>query len=321
MPKIYLSNNKAIPLYGNLLKLEQDKLFHEEHIKKLAHPADILAEKLGDLKKKLEAMTCHICDEPITDERISSIASYILEIDSFYDSLFLIIKCLTKPNTTVVDNKDVTIWLRSIKSKCYNDFIGATNERHKIFRDISNKIKHSHMSISPLTIRNHNNIEVHGFYIKTITGEKDQRGPDPEIHRSYNGYATAFSYNHFILCSIECIFHYLEYLNKCLLNNNLTKEHKENNLLGIVENNLLGIVLSCEKITHTFFPDEYSKPYIFIKHQNNSDILISYPYKYRSEKNEIFEKIYGINWHVGCNRRTSSSHEILPYIRLTKRQA
>lgn len=308
MPEIYLTS-KGIPLYGNLLELKPDQLFHEKHINKLAHPADILSDKLSSLNRKLKSMVDHLHDEPIRDEKISSISNYILEIDSFYDSLFLIIKCLTEPKG--IDNQDVTIWLKSIKSQHYNYFIGATKKNHELFRNISNKIKHDHVGISTLTIHNHKNIEVHGFYIRSITGENDQRGPDPKIHPSYEGCATAFSYNHFILHSVGCIFHYLEYLNKSFFKAKPKNEYKESNSLDIVS--------SCENIADSFFPDEYSKPYAFIKRQNNGRILINYPYRYKSSKKEMFQKIHGVNGYLEFNQRTSSSHAILPYLPLIKR--
>jgi len=308
MFEIYLGKN-GIPLYGNLLELKPDQVFHEKHTNKLAHPADILSDKLGNLNRRLKSMVDHQYDEPISDYKTTSISNYILEIDAFYDSLFLIIKCLTKPEG--IDNQDVTIWLKSIKSQIYTSFVGATNQNHKLFRDMSNKIKHDHVNISTLTIHNHKNIMVPGFFIQSITGENDQRGPDPKIHTPYNGSKTAFSYNHFILHGTGCIFYNLYHLNKIFFNTKTKADHREYNALYIAE--------ICEKIGHDFFPDEYSRPYAFVKRQTDGRILFKYPYRYKNRK-EQFQNIHQVSGHLNFNQRTGSSHGILPYFPLLKRQ-
>lgn len=299
------------PLYGNLLALKSDQLFHERHVIKLAHPADILSEKLGTLNRKLALVDNHRNDKPVAYDKKDSICNYILEIDSFYDSLFLIIKCLTEPSGT--DNKDVTKWLTSINSRHSQNFIGATKQNHQLFRSMSNKIKHDHVGISTLTVDNHKNIPVHGFYIRSIVGEDDQRGPDPEIHRPYKDCVTAFSYNHFILYSVGCIFHYLEHLNKTLFNTKPKIKYQERNSFGILS--------ACNSIAHDFFPDEYSRPYAFVKKNHDDDrILFKYPYRYRKSSNgELFQNIYRVYCHLEHNQRTSTFHGIMPYLPLIKR--
>jgi len=308
MFEIYLTKN-GIPLYGNLLELEPDQLFHEKHSNKLAHPADILSDKLSNLNGRLKTMVHHQHDEPISDNKTSSISDYILEINSFYDSLFLIIKCLTKPDGT--DNQDVKIWLKSIKAQSYTDFVSSTNKNHNLFRNISNKVKHGHVGISTLTVYNHKNIMVHGFYIRSITGENDQRGPDPEIHMPYKGCKTAFSYNHFILHSVGCIFYYLHHLNKILFKTKPKNDHKEESALNIVA--------TCEHIAHAFFPDEYSRPYAFVKRQDDGRILFKYPYRYSGNK-ELFQNIHRVNAYLAFNQRTGSSNGIMPYLPLINRK-
>jgi hypothetical protein len=312
MIEFYFAKN-GIPLYGNLLQLPPEQLFHEKHANKLAHPADILSDKLGGLNKKLNAIVNHQGDEPVSDDKTTSISNYILELDSFYDSLFLIIKCLTKPEE--IDNQDVTIWLKSINSQNYTNFVAATRQNHNLFRDMSNKIKHDHVGISILTVHNHKNIMVHGFYIRSITGENDQRGPDSKIHTPYKGYKsckTAFSYNHFILNSVGCVFYYLHHLNKILFKTKPIGDYQENNVLDIIT--------TCENIPHNFFPDEYSKPYAFVKRQDDNRILFKYPYRYKNNKKELFQEIYGVNGYLEFNQRTGSSHGIIPYLPLIKRQ-
>jgi hypothetical protein len=302
--------NKGIQLYSNLINLENSKLFHNAHANILPHPADILLERLRSLHSKLEDIKKCDCDASLNNKIQESVFSYILEIDRFYDSLFLIIKCLAEPQGD--DNKDVTIWLRAIKSKEYNDFVGPTSSRHKVFRDVSNKIKHGHVAISRLTIENHNHDIVNGFCVTGVIGENDLRGPDHDIHKLYYGCATAFSYNHFILYSVGCLCVYMYHLNKVLFKKQSQVKHNNNYLFNIIQ--------LCQDIPHKFFPDEYSRPYAFLKKQNDGRILVKFPYRYKANKKEIFQNIYRVLGHVYYNERTSTANGKLPYLQLTGRR-
>jgi hypothetical protein len=304
----YIDNeNKGIQLYSNLIKLDNNKLFHNNI---LPHPADILFERIRSLYAKLQDIKKCNCSTSFSNEIQSSIFNYILEVDCFYDSLFLIIKCLTEPQGD--DNKDVTIWLRTIKSKEYNDFVGPTHSYHKIFRDISNKIKHGHVSISTLTVENHKHDMTNGFCITGVIGENDLRGSDHDIHKLYYGCSTAFSYNHFILYSIGCLFIYIYYLNKILFKKQSQVKHNNNYLLNIIQ--------LCQDIPCNFFPDEYNRPYTFLKKQNDGRILVKFPYRYKANKKEIFQNIHSVSAHMGFNERTCTSHAKIPYFQLTRQR-
>ncbi len=196
------SEKNAFPLLRNLLDADSSRLFHEQHEIKQAHPADILTDKLLYLNVKFQTFWKNSSletqwDNSKNNPKGDSISDYILELDSFYDSLFLIIKCFEPPREQ--DNKDATRWLKGIKSVRNQKFLDSTSQSQKLFRDMANKLKHGHVSISMLTISNHKNIPVDGFYIQSIVGPNDQRGPDPDIHQLYRGAATAISYNHFAL--------------------------------------------------------------------------------------------------------------------------
>lgn len=220
-----------------------------------------------------------------------------------------IIKRLTSPQGE--DNKDITIWLKAIRSQVYTEFSGRTKAAHKIFRDISNKIKHGHVSIKTLTVENHSREDVRGFYVCSIIGDNDLRGPDNDIHKPYYGCATAFSYNHFILYSIGCIFEYTNHLNKILFKKQSTSKRINNDITKI---------LLCQNLQHAFFPDEYSKPYAFIKEQKDGRIILKYPHRYKPTKKEVFQNIYSVKSAMDFNQRTCSSHAKLPYLQLTRKR-
>jgi len=309
MTEAYLSKENGLSLYDNLLDLSPDYLFHEKHPEKLPHPADILNEKINKLSKKIKPLISDQ-DNAKHQEKSELISSYILELDSFYDSLFLIIKCLTRPQET--NNKDTIKLLKSINPEHYKRFIGATKNLHNSFRVISNKIKHDHVNISTLTIRNHNNRVVHGFYIQSSTGENDLRGPGTMIHESYFGCRTAFSYNHFLLQSIGCIFTYLDQLNKTLFKVRSKTKYDQSELLTIFNN--------CKIIPYDFFPDEYSRPFARIKDTMDGRTFFEYPYIYKNLRKESFENIYEVKAHLEINPRTGQSNKTIPYLPLINRR-
>lgn len=302
---MYITKENGINLYNNLLELSNDQLFNEKYSNRLPHPADILNEKLKSLSQKLKLMLNHENDGS-GDDKATSISNYILDVDRFYDSLFLIIKCLTMPQGE--ENKDVIIWLRSIKSQIYNDFVGPTDQKHKLFRDISNKIKHDHVGISFVAIENQKNVTINGFYILSTVGDEDQRGPDPNIHEQYHGIQTAFSYNHFILNSIGCIFYYLYHLNKLLFKKQSKTKNKQDHAYEIAS--------ICKNISHDFFPDEYRKPYSLIKEEKDGKILLTHPYRYKGNKKDFGE--LKVSAYIEVNERTNKARKILPYFQNKK---
>ncbi|MER0170686.1 MAG: hypothetical protein DU489_08805 [Nitrosomonas sp.] len=308
----YFSEKNAFPLLKNLLDADPSRLFHEQHEIKQAHPADILTEKLNRINAKFQTFWKNRsletqCGDSKNDPKIESISDYILELDSFYDSLFLIIKCFEFPQGQ--DNKDAIKWLQGKKSNIYHNFLGSTKQSQKLFRDIANKLKHDHVSISILTVHNHKNIPVDGFYIQSIVGPNDQRGPDPDIHKPYKRSATAMSYNHFALHSIGCLFLHLDKLNKSLFPKNSSNIFEQSAAAR-------GIIFTCEFIEHDFYPDEYEKPFIGIKRVDADKVSLIYPHRYKKSANEFFDKINRVNAPRKFNQRTDSSNGIIPYLPL-----
>lgn len=138
-----------------------------------------------------------------------AIFNYVLELDSFYERLLLIIKCLTPLGKE--DNNDVTKWLKDNNNYQYTQFKDATAKSHNLIRKAANGIKHDTSAVDYLTINNHDDIEIKGFYFSNIVGEDELIGPAPEIQETYKGSSTAFSYDYFIRYTggfvASCIYH------------------------------------------------------------------------------------------------------------------
>jgi hypothetical protein len=305
--KFTVNDSQGIYLYSNLVNADKVRLFHEAHSEILAHPADILRDKTASIFKSIRLLTEHLADRKAGDDTLKDLTKDLaLRLDSFYDSLFLIIKCFSKPGGT--PNKDVTRWLKERRESYYVSFIGATNEPHKKHRDIANKIKHDHTEISIIDLVNHKNKPVLGFFIQAIVGENDRRGPDPTIHRMHRGIVnTAFSYNHYLLGVGGHILHLLHHLNKSIFEKRPEKHEPFPELLGIMH------LLS--KMEHEFFPDEFLTPYADIKARDGV-IQIEYPQKYKKRAGENFDAIFSTNASLDINSRTNQSNRVIPYLQL-----
>lgn len=308
--KYIYSESKGLSLYSNLIDADGAILYHEKHENILAHPADIFRDKINALASRFKSLTEITEPNPFEEKNIKHTKDFILGMDEFYDSLILVIKCFTKP--TQPDNKDVPSWLKSQKSPIYTTFAGATKRDHDIFRKMANKIKHDHVSIGFTKLRNHNRREVYGFYVERAIGVDGLRGPDPEIHKKYKQTIhTAFSYNHFILYSVGCIFHYIHWLNKSIFDKKSQNHHPFSPLSSI---------LSLANNTEIqFFPDEFVRPFSKIEH-HNEEYKIEYPYRYPKKLREDFDEIKSYSSPLLFNQRTNRSHSALPYMQLIYKQ-
>ena len=306
--------NNTSDIYGNLFDLNDDQWNVNKSKYLHPHPADILRAKVTDLGRYLEQLYEKINDEIVYDDmRIELIKNYILALNSLYDSFFLIIKSLTPAN--IEDNKDAHQWLKILKPKAYISFVGSTKLQHQIIRKISNKLKHDHANIILMKLINHNKKTVYGFYVNSVIGEDDLNGPDTEIHLNYkkisNHCSTAFSFNHFLLYSLNSIIHFLEKLNVALFNSKKNKKH------AFLEYSKL--IKLASKLEHEFYPDEYSRSYLNIKPQDNGFALMK-TYRYKKTKGEDVDRIYSSSPYLFFNQRTSSSHTKFPYLQLLKRK-
>lgn len=315
MLKYKITEKTGVNFYSNLIEASSDQLYSEKHSIILPHPADIIREKIDSLEKSLRRLHKSIADKKTApdsssnndNEIIQNTKDFIISFDGFYDSTALIIKCFAKP--VEPDNKNAFIWLAANKSLAYQKFLGATKSNHKLFSSMADVIKHSHADISLITVKNHKNVEVLGFYIKKVIGEGDLRGPDPSIHPLYREVVhTAISFNHLSLNAIGLIFHYIHWLNKSIFGGiKPKKEHPFSALYLLVSNSKV--------IDEQFFPDEYLKTYGRIS-VGDQGFKVEYPYKYLRQLNENWNLIKSTNGPLLVNERTNISHSVLPYLQL-----
>ena len=303
----------TLDIYSNLLDLSNEEWNVNESKYLEAHPVDIIRDKLSKVLSYLEQLTKKINNEEpsVDDARLELISNYILAVDSLYDSFFLIIKSLTQSDT--VDNKDAQIWLRKFKPNSYVSFIGSTKQQNVLIRKMANKLKHDYTKLMPMRLNNHNNNTVYGFYLSAVIGKNDLNGPDPEIHKPYKEISsmcsTAFSYNHFLLYSLNSVLHFFDKLNVALFNSKRNSTHEFS-----VYHQLLKI---SSVIEHEFYPDEYTRAYLYVEYEGNS-FIVKTTYRYKLAKNVDVKRIYSLKPFGAFNPRTSTSHMKFPYLQLLK---
>ncbi len=306
MAEITIKTDSKLPLYENLMQLDKNKLECNQSNHLFSHPADILRDNLEKIQNNLKKIINSKESLPYKDDKIEITKNYIFALDSFYDSLLLIIKKLTPQNGE--DNKDAKQWLERVKPPAYKSFKDSTTKQHELIRKMANELKHGHSKINLLFVTNHKGVDVSGFYIATTIDNNDLVGASNNIHERYKDCSTAISYNHFILYSLGCIYNEIDQLNKSLFKNIKSKDKQKG------YNMLYDILLSVVIIEEYFFPDEYHKPYINIK-KFDDKIVVKYPHRYRLNKENV-DNITSVRPHLEFNQRTSSVHSIMPYHKL-----
>ncbi len=300
MKKIF-TDNLDNGIQNALLEIKPN--FSDEHIKTL--PIDVFENKLNQLNIQYEILLDYSKKELNYQETATHpIKEFISAIDSFYDSIFLILKYKYNKATSK-DSKNAIAWLRKENKPIYNQFTRPTNSIFEKIRKISNVMKHDVYDIREIQIINHKNQMVRGFNISTIVQDDQLRGPNTDIHPLYKGkYHTGISYNHLMLLSVYNILNITDTLMKIL------NPKKIINTEFQVFSRLLELG---SRIPNEFFPDEYKIAYAKIVKLDNNNFKVEYPYRYKMKK-ENPDHIFGCQCQLGYNSRENRSYEQIPYL-------
>lgn len=297
-------------LYRHLIGTPASSLFHEKHANKTRHPADILREELQAISGKFNAIVEISRNGTKGEDSAEKIKSFITKIDEFYEQLQVIIKCFTPPDHFEEKGR-LDDALRAANRSTWQNFSGRTKNLHEPIRLAANALKHAGAKPVFVTVRNHRNVEVNGFYVSRVLGGNDQRGADPKIHKKYRGKInTAFSFNHLLSSTSGRIHCYLDALDKSIFKKKDPDPASQ--------------LIALDKLTETaailaedFFPDEYLNPYSKIKKDKNT-YFVEFPYRYRIKPGENPDLIFEVKSKIEINQRTSSSNSFLPYLQLTR---
>ena len=296
-------------LYRHLLGAPESSLFHEKHINRTRHPADILREDLESLSRPFQKLANMGQAKISDDERAELTKNTILRLDEFYEQLQVIIKCFTPPSSFQEKGR-LDDALRAGNKKAWDCFYGRTKDIHDPIRVAANALKHSGARVMFIQITNHLNVEVNGFYLSKLIGEDDQRGPDPKIHKKYRGKInTAFSFNHFLLNVVGRVHCYMHALDKALFEKSAASPASH---LSIFD----ALIVSGSNLSLDFFPDEYANPYTEIE-INGRFYIAKFPCRYKCRANENPDKISSVSIPINVNPRTNASNFMMPYLQLT----
>lgn len=312
MPDYKYVSLKGHRLYRRLAAVPSAALFHEQHVPALAHPADLLLEKLAELTDLFVRLAKDIqADE--SEERWADLTkALVLSVNEFYDQLFLIIKCLTPPGPLVGQRQaDVLTFLREANGAALNRFYAPTKGEHSLIRDIANVLKHQPASIATFDLVNHRGVTVKGFIVQAVIGPDDLRGPHRAIHSMYRVKVnTGISFNHLLLNIVGRVFSYMQRLDDALFT--ASAPEAEQRLPSLAQ-----LATAAQAIATEFFPDEYQKPFAQISVQRETT-MVKFPARYRLARGENPDRIYSVRTPGVVNSRTFRSHQALPYLQLTR---
>lgn len=312
MPEYKYVPQNGHKLYRHLVALPDSTLFHELHSVPLAHPADLLSEKLTEVVDVYARLVDDLRTSEGSMHRGDLIKALVLSVNEFYDQLFLVIKCLTPPGPLAGQRQtDVLTLLRESNGPVLNKFYAPTKGEHSLIRSIANVLKHQPSSIGLLQIVNHRGVTVQGFIVQVVIGPDDLRGPSREIHPMYRlKVNTGISFNHFLLNVLGRVFSYMERLDAALF----TASSPEAN--GHLPN-LDRLIAIAQTIEHEFFPDEYKMPFAQLTTRRDTKV-VTFPCRYKLARGENPDTIQSVNFHGAFNHRTSRSHQVLPYLQRTR---
>ena len=261
-----------LPMVLSRLKaLDEEHVYGHEH--QLSHPADIFLltfmdaiDCINTLAKSVNSLT-EIAEQGggVNDDSLAAIRRQVFEL-LFYTGNFVegcqsIIKCLFPRG-----DKQLVKAARAFKGNV-EDYTSHASQ-------LINKVKHQHRRPRIFTFKHGNKIIV-GYYLEGLVF-RGFLGPDPELHKLYNGVRTGFSLNRAIpyhLCN-------LYYVSACL--DSVIKTH---GFAGTpsevrIEDEFVRKTLSeVERIPCMLLPDEMEKPLPVIACKSNGNFKIEFPGK------------------------------------------
>lgn len=312
MPEYKYVPQNGHKLYRHLAAVPDSALFHEHPSAPLAHPADLLSEKLAEVVDLYVRLANDVGASAASAQRADVTKALVLSVNEFYDQLFLVIKCLTPPGPAAEQRqRDVLTLLRESNGPVLRKFYAPTKGEHGLIRAIANILKHQPSSIGLLQIVNHRGVTVQGFVVQVVIGPEDLRGPSRAIHPMYRVKVnTGISFNHFLLNVLGRVFSYMDRLDAALF----TANSPESDCRLA---NLDRLIATAQTIECEFFPDEYQKPFAQLTTRRETKV-VTFPARCRLAPNENPDLIQSVSVPSIFNQRTSRSHQVLPYLQLTR---
>lgn len=312
MPEYKYVPQNGHKLYRHLLAVPSSELYHELHSVPMAHPADMFSEKFAGVVDLYIRLANDVKGSKASSQRADLTKALVLGVNEFYDQLFLIIKSLTPPGPITGQRQaDVLNQLRESNGLVLKKFYAPTKGEHSFIRNIANVLKHQPSSIGFLELVNHRDAAVSGFIVQVVIGSDDLRGPSRAIHPMYRVKVnTGISFNHFLLNVLGRVFSYMERLDTALFT---AASPEADYRLPILDQ----LIATAQTIETEFFPDEYQKPFARLTTRRETKV-VTFPARYLLAGNENPDDIQSVTAPGVFNQRTSRSHQVLPYLQLTR---
>lgn len=261
-------------VFSQLTSLDDDHVY--DHEQQLSHPSDIFLLTFRDAIDCLYVLAKSVNEiseltargENIETNRLSEMRRQIFDL-LFYTGNFVegcqsIIKSLFPKG----DKRLTKV------SRVFRVFRENIEEYTSHASQLINKVKHQHRRPRTFTFKHDNKIIV-GYYLEGLV-QKGVLGPDPELHKLYNGARTGFSLNRALpyhLCNIY-------YVSACLAS--IIKTYGRTGVASDVkidDSFLHEALLEVSKIPCILLPDEMEKPLPAVICKNDKIFRLDFPGK------------------------------------------
>lgn len=289
-----------------LTSIEDSAVFHEDH--NLSHPGDLFLLTFNDVIECAHRLatrvnceveniriTRHIEDEKIDAIRIE-VFNFLFYCANFIESCQSIIKSLFKDG-----GKDKAF------TRAAREFTDNTRPYREQISKIINLIKHQHRRIRPFSFSWENNLII-GYFVEGLLAP-NVLGPDPQVHKQYNGLNTGISINRDIPYHLVNVY----FASACLAS--VVKKYAK--IVSESHSNLSGDhVARCleevSKLKLILLPDEFTKELPTITNKSEGKFCLEMPSKKTPNNTKPHPATVSLNMKIGISNRSFAPPYMLP---------
>ncbi|EGQ8127573.1 hypothetical protein ACEUKD_08540 [Vibrio diabolicus] len=275
--------------------LDEQKSGHEKL--QLNHPLDVFYFTFTDVIKSVSRLTSRF-EKDIKKRKNNSqfkpddIEEYSVDI---FNTIFYLSNFIEACQSII---KSVCHDEAKLKTKAARQFNESTKEYRSHISTIINEIKHKHRRVNTFSYAWDNNLII-GYYIEGVAG-KGVLGPDPLIHKDFNGLKTGFSLNRYIPYYIINLYH----VSSCL--DHVLKKYGKLGGSGFEPRENREIVDCIEAVSRLpmlLFSDEFELKTPAVSAKSDERFLLEFPGKRKIENKKLHIADLSLGARIGMHSR------------------
>ncbi|RRS07066.1 hypothetical protein EAG18_19160 [Pseudoalteromonas sp. J010] len=264
----------------------------------LNHPLDVFYFTFSDVIKCVSRLTRRY-EKDITKRKNSSqykpddIEEYSVDIFNtiFYSSNF-IEACQSIIKSVCHGNKKV-------QTKAVREFNVSTKDYRSHISKIINEIKHKHRRVNTFSYAWDSNLII-GYYIEGVV-DKGVLGPDPLIHKNFNGLRTGFSLNRYIPYYLINLYHVASCLDSVMKKYGNVGDSE----FTLRENrDIVDCIEMVSRLPMALFTDEFKLKVPAISAKAGERFLLELPGKRKIENKKLHIADVSLGARVGLHSKT-----------------